>query len=264
MELTYLVHISTTIKEYANMIGINSKLLKDIKQSGDILLNHNHVTVRHTVKRGDILTFVLPEEVSTLNVSNLPLKIVYEDDYLMVIDKQPDIVCIPVLHYTNDTIANMITKYYLDHHIASKVHLVNRLDKETKGLMIVAKHRYIHDLMSHSHIERIYRAHVCGAVKSGTIDKPILSVSHQMKRIIDDSGKESITHYKQVKDYVYFKLETGRTHQIRVHMASIHHPLTGDSLYGDGSGEFDLESIQVTFIHPITRQIISIRKKDCN
>ena len=261
MELTYLVHINTTVKDYSLMVGINHKLLKDIKQSGDILLNNQHVTTRSQVCVGDKIIFVLPIEKSTLNKSNLPLNIVYEDDALLIIDKQKDIPCIPVHHYQNDTIANILTKYYEDHGISSKIHIVNRLDKETRGLMIVAKNRYVHDLLSHSHIDRIYRAHVEGRVTSGTINKPILSINHQMKRVIDHLGKESITHYKQVGEYVYFKLETGRTHQIRVHMASINHPLVGDSLYGSGIGEFDLESVAVRFIHPITHQIISIQKK---
>ena len=135
--------------------------------------------------------------------------------------------------------------------------------------MIVAKYRYIHDkiMKDLQHIDRRYRAHVKGIVKAGgTIRLPIYKEEFQMKRIIDKRGKESCTHYtvkaiKHDRTLLEMKLETGRTHQIRVHMAAINHPLIGDSLYGDGQGNFDLDSYMVGFVHPVTKQKIVITKK---
>ena len=140
---------------------------------------------------------------------------------------------------------------------------MNRLDKDTSGLMIVAKYRYIHDRMMKDlgHIDRYYQAHVQGIIENnGTIRLPIYKEPYMMKRVIDSRGQAACTHYwvQNVRHdctFVRFKLETGRTHQIRVHMASIGHPLVGDSLYGDGLGHFDLDSYRLGFIHPITKQI---------
>ena len=255
------------IDQYAYAIGINQKALKAIKMKGDILVNGIHQSVRYIIKEGDVVTFIYPKEENNILPVNIPLKIVYEDDYLMVIDKQKNIACIPTRSHVDNTLANAISYYYKQNNIDSTVHLVNRLDKETAGLMIVAKYREIHDKMCKdiSHITRLYHAHVLGEVQSGIINLPIYKDGHNMRRIIDERGKESITHYKCIhyKDgisKVQFLLETGRTHQIRVHMSSLSHPLVGDSLYGDGIGEFDLTSVMVAFVHPVTKQIKVIRK----
>ncbi len=255
------------IDQYAYALGINQKALKAIKMKGDILVDGVHQSVRYLIQEGEVITFIYPLEENNILPVNIPLKIVYEDDYLMVIDKQKDIACIPTRSHVNNTLANAISYYYKENNIHSTVHLVNRLDKETAGLMIVAKYREIHDRMCKdiSHITRLYHAHVLGKVESGVIDLPIYKDGHNMRRIIDERGKESKTHYKCLKynegiSKVSFLLETGRTHQIRVHMSSISHPLVGDSLYGDGIGNFDLTSVMVAFVHPVTKQIKVIRK----
>ncbi len=255
------------IDDYLYNKGINQKALKNIKMNGDILVNNEHKTVRYLLNEGDVLTLIYPKEINNIEAKNIPLRIVYEDEYLMVIDKQKDIACIPTRSHIDNTIANALSYYYKINHIDSTVHLVNRLDKETSGLMIVAKYREIHDRMCKdiTKIQRMYHAHVVGKVDEGVIDLPIYKDGHQMKRIIDSRGKDSKTHYKCIHfkngiSLVQFILETGRTHQIRVHMSAIEHPLVGDSLYGDGNGEFDLTSMRVAFVHPVTNQIKVIRK----
>ncbi len=235
------------IDEFAYAHHISKKLLKSIKLQGDILVNGNQENNQ-----------ILPEDI--------PLKIVYEDLYLMVIDKVPCIPCIPTRGHPHHTLANAISYYYQQIGLTSTVHMVNRLDKETAGLMIVAKYRYIHDLMSKRHIYRLYRAHVNGKVEQGVIDLPIYKIDKQMKRVIDERGKISKTHYQCIQykegiSLVECQLETGRTHQIRVHMSAIGHPLVGDSLYGNGQGCFDLTSFKICFIHPVTHQLISLTKQ---
>ncbi len=251
------------IDDFAYKHHISKKALKDIKMQGDILVNGIHQTVRYCLNFGEIVTFIFPKEENKIAPENIPFTIVYEDDDLMVIDKQPHIACIPTRARPCHTLANAITYYYQTIGLSSTVHFVNRLDKETRGLMIVAKHRYIHDLMKYTHIRRIYRAHIEGNVKQGSIRLPIYKDGYAMKRVIDERGKPSCTHYRSLDDHglVEFCLETGRTHQIRVHMSAIGHALIGDSLYGDGTGEFDLESYKITFIHPTTKQVIHIEKK---
>jgi 23S rRNA pseudouridine1911/1915/1917 synthase len=157
--------------------------------------------------------------------------------------------------------------YYKQNHIKSTIHLVNRLDKDTSGYLLVAKYRDIHHYFSKdiNKVKRVYHAYVEGIVDEGTIDLPILKVEKQMRRIIDEKGKPSITHYRLIKSYddyslVECVLQTGRTHQIRVHMAAIGHPLIGDSLYGGKEGEFYLDSVEISFTHPISKEVITLKK----
>ena len=256
-------HLSR-IDDFAYSINISQKCLKDIKMKGDILVDGKHQTVRYLLKEGETIEFIFPDEINEIKPQNIPFKIVYEDDYLLVIDKPYNIACIPTRGHPEHTLANALSYYYQTINLSSTIHLVNRLDKETTGLMIVAKYRYVHDLFCKDlyAISRKYRAHIIGRVNQGTINKGISRKEKEMRRFIDDEGKPSVTHYKTIKDsYVEFSLETGRTHQIRVHMSSINHPLVGDSLYGDGEGQFDLDSYKLLFKHPITQQLIYIEKK---
>lgn len=255
------------VLDFAYLKGINKRALKDIKMKGDILINNVHVTVIDKVKYNDKIVFCYPKEESLVEPWDKELKIVYEDDYLLVIDKPQGIACIPTRGHRFHTIANAIMSYYQKNHIEAAIHLVNRLDKDTSGLMIIAKYRDIHYTFSKNikHIQRIYHAHVEGIVSEGTIDLPILKEEKKMKRIIDEEGKPSITHYQLIQSYDNYSLvkcvlETGRTHQIRVHMAAIGHPLVGDVLYGGKEGELYLESIEVSFVHPVTGKNICIKK----
>lgn len=253
------------IDDFAYFHQISRKALKDIKLNGDILVDGKHQTVRYQLHKGEIVTFIFPDENNQIPPVDIPLKIVYEDHYLMVVDKDPNIPCIPTKAHPSHTLAHAISFYYQQIGLSSTIHLVNRLDKETSGLMIVAKYRYIHDLMNDTHIYRLYKAHVRGIVDNGKIDLPIYKDDCHLKRVIDQRGKPSVTYYRCLKSYgdyslVECRLETGRTHQIRLHMSSIGHPLIGDPLYGDGQGKFDLTSFKICFIHPITQQIISITK----
>ena len=256
------------IDDFAYRHGINKKVLKVIKMQGDILVDNIHQTVRYLLQEGETLTFIYPPENNHMTPIEIPLSIAYEDDYLLVIDKPSGLPCIPTRAHPTHTLANALCFYYQQISLPSTVHLVNRLDKDTAGLLIVAKYREIHDMMMKDmrHIYRRYQAHVCGQIDQGIIDLPIYRKDHAMKRIIDEKGKPSRTHYRSLiqnekTSLVEFVLETGRTHQIRVHMASIGHPLIGDNLYGNGKGLFDLESMMLAFVHPVTHQIITIRKK---
>lgn len=253
------------IDDFAYYHQISQKALKDIKLKGDILVDGKHQTVRYKLHKGEIVTFIFPNENNHIPPVNIPLKIIYEDQYLMIIDKESNIPCIPTKAHPDYTLAHAISFYYQTIGLSSTIHFVNRLDKETAGLMIVAKYRYIHDLMNDTHIYRLYKAHVHGIVSHGKIDLPIYKEHYRMKRIVDQRGKPSVTYYRCLKAYddyslVECRLDTGRTHQIRLHMSSIGHPLIGDSLYGNGDGIFDLTSFKICFTHPITHQIISITK----
>nr|WP_272495661.1 RluA family pseudouridine synthase [Bacillus pinisoli] len=255
---------------------ISKTALTDIKfNGGHILVNHVPITVRYELKKGDILHVVFPPEVPSTDMvkENIPLNIPYEDDYLLIINKQPYMSTIPSREHPNGSLANALLYYYEQQQIGSTVHIVNRLDRDTSGLLIVAKHRYTHHLFSKqqksSSIKRTYEALVHGVMSEnkGTIKAPIgRKDTSIIEREVREDGQEAITHFHVIQHYKEFthvsvSLETGRTHQIRVHMAHIGHPLLGDDLYG-GKRDFitrqALHSRTLSFHHPITHEKILI------
>jgi len=169
-------------------------------------------------------------------------------------------------------LSHALLHYYEQHHIASTIHLVNRLDRDTSGLLIVAKHRYVHHLFSkeqrHHNIHRTYRALVHGVLPgdNGTINEPIGRKNESIiEREVRPDGQHAVTHYEVLErfnDYTYvqLKLETGRTHQIRVHLSHLGHPLLGDELYGgrrDAIERQALHSYELNFYHPILQKAFS-------
>jgi len=257
------------IFDFVKAKQISKRALTDIKfNGGDLLVNSEHVTVRHKVKEGDVLTIIFPKEErgSGLQADKVPFTIVYEDQHCLVINKPPYVPSIPSREHTKGTLANGLIDYYEKHHIASTVHIVNRLDKDTSGLMLVAKHRFAHSLFSTQQktkqIHRTYKAVVHGVLNldQGTITAPIGRKKDSIiEREVCEDGQVAVTHYEVIqrledKTLVKLILETGRTHQIRVHMSSLGHPLCGDQLYGGNENEIKrqaLHSSQLSFWHPL-------------
>lgn len=268
----------TIEKEHAGMLireflleekGISRRALTDIKfKGGTILLNGHPVTVRAVLEEGDCLAVQFPPETPSCGMKgeDIPLDIIYEDSFILIINKPPFMPSIPSREHPKGTLANALIHYYEKIGLQSTVHIVNRLDKDTSGLMIIAKNRFVHSLFSleqkNKRIERTYEAVVHGLVEydSGTIDAPIGRKEESIiERVVRNDGQDAITHYrviKRLKDrtLVSLKLETGRTHQIRVHMSHIGHPLVGDDLYGgkkDWIRRQALHSKNIRFYHPL-------------
>lgn len=211
----------------------------------------------------DPVTFILPDEICDITPIDGPIDIVFEDEYILIINKPTNLYSIPT-KYKSDNLASRIVSYYNKINLHSTIHLVSRLDKNTNGLLIVAKHQHIHYLFSKVKINKIYQAMVSGKINSsGIINEKIYHIPHNVQRVIDEKGKEAITEYKVLQEYedktlLEIHLLTGRTHQIRTHFAYIQHPLIGDEIYGGPKGDFYLKSYHLDFIHPITNKIISI------
>ncbi len=259
------------LKDYLKTLDISKAMIKRIKNHGDFLVNGQHVTVRYLLQKDDVLDIIFPLELSCIEPDDIPLKIVYEDEYYLVIDKQANIPCIPTKRYPHHTLANGLIKYFNDHHILATVHLVNRLDKETQGLMLIAKDSRSHYLLSQDikQVKRVYHCLVEGTLKGeGIIDSPIAKAHDSIKRIISKDGKEARTYYRVLKNIedktlVECILDTGRTHQIRVHLSSIGYPLAGDQLYGAKENTlFYLDSVELSFVHPYTKEFLEFKKED--
>ncbi len=255
-----------------NSKQISRKALADIKfQGGEMIVNGEDVNVRAMVKSGDVVEIIFPPENRSqyIKLSPVPLTIIYEDEHMLVIDKPHGLPTIPPQNKDEPSLAGAILYYYEQHHIPTTFHAVNRLDKDTSGLLLIAKHRYVHDqfvrLQQKRGISRTYQALVHGNVvrKTGTINKPIARKDGSIiERTVSQTGQRAVTHFSVLDQkingaLIQLKLETGRTHQIRVHMSSIGHPLFGDSLYGGSNEQIERQALHassITFEHPLLKE----------
>ena len=229
------------------------------------------------LKKGDIVDFEVPKpEALEVKAENIPLDIVYEDEYMAVVNKPQGMVVHQASSYKkNDTLVNALL-YNLDSlsgiNGVIRPGIVHRLDKDTSGLLVVAKNDEAHKSLASQIVKktarRIYYGLCDGNFKEdeGTVDKPIArSKKDRKKMAIDSSGRRAVTHYKVLKRYgqytlVRFELETGRTHQIRVHAASLHHPIVGDEVYGGSTSLYNhgqlLHAKELVLKHPHTDEIM--------
>ena len=249
------------------------KLIKD----GNVLVNGQSVNVSYKVKIGDVIEYSLDlNEETDITPEDIPIDIVYEDDDLLVINKASGMVVHPAPgHYTGTLVNALLYRFNLNCGEANRPGIVHRLDKDTSGLMLVAKNEFIHEKLSEmigkKDVERKYLAIVDGLIKhdTGTIDAPIGrdTNNRQKMAVTDVNGKDSITHFKVLErfdnnTFIECILETGRTHQIRVHMNYIGYPINNDPLYGRGKAtEFGqmLHSYSIKFNHPRTGKELSFR-----
>ena len=283
MDLEYIVQDSDrnkTIKDILlSYFKISHRLLVTLKKENCILLNNKLTYIDYKLSVGDKITILLSyaEDNSNIVSSNIPLDIIYEDDWYLVINKPSGITVHPsILHY-DDSLSNGV-KYYFDSiGLKKKIRPVNRIDKDTSGLVIFAKNQYIQEAlirqMKNLEFKKEYIAIVEGHLKDKkeTINAPISRKEGSIiQRCINNKdGDKSITHYevleeKEINNFdisiLKCKLETGRTHQIRVHMSYINHPLLGDDLYGGNTNFIKrqaLHSCHISFKHPITKKNVS-------
>lgn len=240
------------------------RLIKDnkIKVNGKIINNS------YLIKLNDEISVELEiDSLVDVQGEDIPLDIIYEDDDLLIINKESGMVVHPAPgHYSGTLVNALLYRYSLSGGDSFRPGIVHRLDKDTSGLMIVAKNEWAHDklssMISKKEVERKYLAIVSGVIKhdTGTIDAPVGrdENNRQKMAVTDHNGKDAITHFKVLErfsnsTYIECKLDTGRTHQIRVHMAYIGFPVMNDPLYGRGKctdfGQM-LHSYSIRFSHP--------------
>jgi 23S rRNA pseudouridine1911/1915/1917 synthase len=253
-------------------LHFSKRLLTKLKQGGGtVTRNGRKVKLFADVIEGDVISVDLPEERCNFIPQDIPISVVYEDEDMLVINKQPWVVVHPTMGHPTGTIANGLMKRMDDTGVHYKIRFVNRLDRDTSGLMIVAKNSHCQDvmtkLMKSDSVVKRYLAVVHGIIteESGIIDLPIGRQNpDDIKRCVMEDGYPSVTHYKVLERFnsgftlLELRLETGRTHQIRVHMSHTGHPLAGDPLYGTEEPELiarqALHAAYLSFPHPVSGQ----------
>ncbi len=246
--------------------NVSKRLIRKLKQtSGGITINGKQVRTIDKVFKGDRITISLDDKKSLESNSKLNVPVLFDCDDLIVFDKPCNMPVHPSIKHQKDTLGNYFS--YLCKGISFRP--VNRLDKDTSGICAVAKNAFAAKLLQQT-LEKTYYAIVCGTInKEGIIDAPIGRVDGSIiTRKISDKGQRAVTHYRPIKHsdngkYTLLKitLETGRTHQIRVHFSHIGYPLAGDDLYGGNCSDINRQALHcksIRFLHPITGQEIRL------
>lgn len=246
---------------------ISGSIIKALKKHDDgILLNGQQIRTVDHIKKGDVLSVTMHEGLSeNIEPQDIPIDVMYEDEDVLVVNKQPGIPTHPSAGHPENTLANGVMAHYERRGEMHVFRAVNRLDRDTSGVMCIAKNSYSHarlaEAMKTGELVRKYTAIVCGKTDDcGTIDAPIARVGF-IERGVQEDGQRAVTHYRRLKSFdgytlTELRLDTGRTHQIRVHMAYIGCPLLGDWLYGEEDKELfprqALHSSYLRLIHPVT------------
>ncbi len=238
------------------------------KQKIRFLVNNQAVYNYYKLKNNDLLEVIIPvdEENENIKPINKEFKILYEDSYLLIIDKEPNLACLPTKKHFNNSLANHVSGYYRRTGKASGIHFVNRLDFATAGIVVLAKDTYTTTLMKEAILEKKYLLEVKGILnEDGVIETGIKKdPDSAIKRMVTYDFINSKTIYKVLKKHdtttlIEATLITGKTHQLRLHFSNLGYPIVGDKLYGNGSeNNLKLHSYIFSFIHPITKKEITI------
>ncbi len=290
MKIDYKISNEKTVLEICkDKLNISSRLFSKLKNE-HIYLNNNLLTTYTPLKEGDILTINMGYAETQDNVvpnNDIHFDILYEDEWLLIVNKPANMPVHPTMMHYEDTLSNGIKAYFESNNLNKKIRLVNRLDKDTSGIVIIAKCEYIQEQlvkqMKQSIFEKEYLALVTGTLpienRIITIDLPIKRKADSIiERMVAKDGEKAITQYEVIKNFknnenneinddnnyseLNIKLLTGRTHQIRVHFSYLGHPILGDTLYGKGSTLINRQALharQIKFIHPITKKELTIQ-----
>lgn len=269
-------HEGLELKEILyDQMKLSSRLIRKLKRTKNILVNGSRIAFHAKMRKGDRVEVIMEEESNQFEPQDIPIDVVYEDMDLLILNKQPGLVVHPTKGHPIGTLANAIVYYMQTQKESFKIRFVNRLDRDTSGLIMIAKNPYIQQELSKQmidhQVEKRYLAVVKGALapEKGTIDAPIGRPDPEaITRMVFEGGQPSVTHYEVVEQLrdaavVRLRLETGRTHQIRVHMSHIGHPIIGDELYGGKADTLiDRQALHaeiLRFTHPRTGESIEVK-----
>ena len=247
---------------------VSATLLRQLKLvENGITSNGVHIRTIDKLYSGDEVAITLPDEKNEIEPINLPIKILYEDEHIIAFDKSAFMTVHPVHGHIDDTLANAAAYYAESKGEVWSFRAVNRLDRDTSGVLLTAKNAYAAALLPKS-VKKIYIAVCEGIIKEGgTVNAPIrLKEGHSIQREVGSGGVNAVTHYRPLKygnghTLTEFDLETGRTHQIRVHMSYLGYPLAGDDMYGGSLKYISRQALhcrEVCFQHPVTKKQIRI------
>ncbi|MEG0669498.1 RluA family pseudouridine synthase [Clostridium sp.] len=265
------VNIRNYMKDTLNLSG---RFIRNSAMDKRVKVNNKEIKLSYKLAKGDIIEVAVnKEETQNIEGENLNIQVIYEDDDLLIVNKPPFMVVHPTKNHPGGTLANGVIHHFRSNGDNSIVRLVSRLDRDTSGLIMIAKNQFSHmnlaKSMDQDMIEKSYLAVVHGNISNdiGTIDLPIGKPEDDAirRRVLED-GQRSITHYEVLERYddstfVKLRLETGRTHQIRVHLSHIGYPIYGDSLYCelDDSDKIQRQALHayaLTLPHPRSGEIM--------
>ena len=243
-EFVYLCEEDIHIKKLMlDKMHFSIRQITRIKKGADILtVNGLPLPKNGMIQKGDLISIHLAAESSDYKTQYRQLKTLYEDEDLLIVDKEPFIVVHPTKSHLEDTLLNYVQGYFEQNDIHSVVRFISRLDRDTSGIITIAKNSFSHYALSQGHLSKHIKKYYTAVTKnppeqkSGTIDLPIFKDGDEIRRKIDERGQRAITHYKveKITDrfcVIRLLLETGRTHQIRLHLSHIGCPIIGDELY---------------------------------
>ncbi|MBN2504091.1 MAG: RluA family pseudouridine synthase [Bacilli bacterium] len=273
MDLIYRVKKPETIRRFMHENNIPLKLVVIENNKQQIFVNNDLKGKDDTVMKGDTLKISIPDEKldASVHSEDIPLDILYEDEYFLIVNKPADMQIMISKAHPSGTLANALNNYYEKNGIHSQIHFINRLDKETSGLMLIAKNRFIKFLFSDkidNSVQREYYAILDGILdnKQFCIDLPISRIDGSIEREVSMTGDECRTTYKVDREFGHYSLvrilsETGRAHQIRVHFSFFRYPVVGDELYNKQHYQVNqlmLFSYKIAFNHPIKDKMIEV------
>lgn len=278
MELKYIVkdkYIGKPIKNILiNEFKLSNRLIIKLKKYDKIYCNDVSCFTNKILSKDDIVTVNLDFEEDNFNIvpCKMDLDIIYEDEYYIVVNKPPHMAVHPSCSHYDNSLSNGIRAYFDSINLKRKIRPINRLDKDTSGIVIFAKSEYIQECLIRQMQDKTFKKEYIGILDGilekdfGTINLPIARKEKSIiERCIDENGDVAITHYDVIErksnfTIVHFTLETGRTHQIRVHSKAIGHPILSDTLYFHASDLISrqaLHSYKTSFVHPVTYKNVS-------